>query len=61
MSRNSDYEKRKKSQGTGEKTIWIPEVSSVEFSQMAQFCCEHPDCIPYMARSISSGKMKKAV
>jgi len=61
MSRNSEYEQRQKAKGLVKKTVWIPESASVEFSQMAEFCCQHKGHVPFMARDIKTGKMKKAV
>lgn len=61
MSRNKRYEERKKAMGLKKVTLWVPVNSEIEFKQMAEFLCENPDHIPFMARSISTGRMKKAV
>ena len=60
-SRNKRYEDKKRAKGLIKKTVWIPEECSVEFQQMADFCTEHRGYIPFMVRSLVTGKMKKAI
>ncbi|UML95622.1 hypothetical protein [Shewanella xiamenensis] len=61
MSRNQKYELKQRSRGLSKVTLWVPESSEIELKQMAQFLCENPDYIPFMVRSITTGKMRKAV
>lgn len=60
-TRNQRYERRLKAKGMKKITLWIPEGTEPEFKQMAEFCCENDDHIPFMARSLSTGKLKKGV
>lgn len=60
-SRNAEYERRKREQGLVKKTIWVPEDCAVEFEQMAKFCIENREFVPFMAKSTITGKFKKAV
>ena len=61
LSRNARYEKKKKAQGLVKLTLWIPESAEVELKQIAEFCCENPEFIPFMVRSTITGKMRKGV
>lgn len=61
MSRNSAYEHRKRSKGLRKLTLWVPIESEIEFKSMADFLCLNRDYVPYMARSLVTGRMKKAV
>jgi len=61
MSRNSAYEHRKRSQGLRKLTLWVPVESEIEFKSMADFLCHNRDHVPFMARSLVTGRMKKAV
>jgi hypothetical protein len=61
LSRNGKYEQRRKDLGQVKLTLWIPETAEVELKQVANFCCENPEYIPFMVRSTRTGKMKKGV
>ena len=61
MSRNSEYEARKKEQGFKKITVWVPEEAAVDFKLMAQFVCDNPKHTPFMARNLTTGRMAKAV
>ncbi|CAM3913704.1 MULTISPECIES: hypothetical protein [Pseudoalteromonas] len=61
MSRNQRYEQARKAKGEKKVTMWIPENAEVEVRQMCEFLCENPHHVPYMARSLVTGKFKKAV
>ena len=61
LTRNQKYEKQRKDKGQKKVTFWIPEQAEIEVKQMCEFLCENPDYIPFMARSLTTGKMKKAV
>lgn len=61
MSRNSKYELKQRSKGLKKLTLWVPVDSEVEFKSMADFLCHNRDHVPFMARSVITGKMKKAV
>lgn len=61
LSRNAKYENKMKAQGLKKLTVWIPQDAEVEFKQMADFCRENSSHIPFMARSLVTGRMKKAV
>ena len=61
MSRNRKYEDKQKALGLKKVTLWIPVACEVEFKQVANFCVENPDYYPFMARSRSNGRFKKAV
>ncbi|PSB78440.1 hypothetical protein C5F62_17240 [Photobacterium damselae subsp. damselae] len=41
MSRNKEYEARKKADGLKKMTIWIPEERESEFKLLAEKCCSH--------------------
>ncbi|KAF7770093.1 hypothetical protein PCIT_a3050 [Pseudoalteromonas citrea] len=60
-SRNQKYEKQRKEKGQKKITVWVPEQAEIEVKQMCEFLCENPDYIPFMARSLTTGKMKKAI
>jgi len=61
LSRNQKYEKKQKDKGLKKVTMWIPEQAEIEVKQMCEFLCDNPDFIPFMARSLTTGKMKKAI
>ena len=61
LTRNQKYEKQRKNKGQKKVTFWIPEQAEIEVKQMCEFLCENPNHIPYMARSLTTGKMKKAI
>ncbi|WP_105188902.1 hypothetical protein [Pseudoalteromonas sp. T1lg48] len=61
MSRNSEYEARKRNMGFKKITVWVPVEAEDDFKLMAQFTCEHPDHTPMMVRNIKTGRMAKAV
>ncbi|WAX22040.1 hypothetical protein spd_00008 [Shewanella phage Dolos] len=61
MNRNSKYELKQRSNGLKKLTLWVPLESEVEFKQMADFLCANRDHVPFMARSLLNGKMRKAV
>ena len=61
MSRNKRYEDNKKKQGLKNVTLWLPEHAEVEFKQMAEFCITHRGHIPYMVKSLKTGRFAKAV
>jgi hypothetical protein len=60
-SRNAIYESKMRAQGFKKVTVWVSEESEPEFKLMAKFCCENREHIPFMARSLITGKMKKGV
>lgn len=60
-NRNKDYEDRKKAQGLKRVPIWIPIDCEAEFKQMAEFCCENREYVPFMVKSTITGKFKKGV
>lgn len=59
MTRNQKYEAKKRAKGLIKKTFWIPEAAEIEVQQMVDFLIENPDHIPYMARSLKTGRMAK--
>ena len=61
MTRNQKYERKQKAKGLKKVTLWIPDDSEVEIKQMIEFLIDNPDHIPFMARSVITGRMKKAV
>ena len=61
LSRNQRYEKDKKDRGLVKVTLWIPAGAAVELKQVAEFCCDNTECIPFMVRDTATGKMRKAV
>jgi hypothetical protein len=61
MSRNKLYEQNKKAKGLKKVTIWIPDDAEAELKMVAEFCCENRGYIPFMVRSLKTGKMKKGV
>ena len=61
VSKNTAYEERKKAQGLVKVTLWIPMNAKIELTSMAAFCCEYKNHVPFMARSLVTGKMKKAI
>lgn len=61
MSRNSKYEAKKRAFGLTKVTLWVPIESEIEFKSMAEFLCLNRDHVPYMARSLKTGRLKKAV
>ncbi|WP_462163954.1 hypothetical protein [Pseudoalteromonas xiamenensis] len=52
---------KQKNRGLKKVTVWIPETSEVEIKQMIEFLIEHKDHIPYMARSVKTGRLAKVV
>ncbi|WP_462174331.1 hypothetical protein [Pseudoalteromonas xiamenensis] len=60
-TRNERYEQKQKNRGLKKVTVWIPETSEVEIKQMIEFLIEHKDHIPYMARSVKTGRLAKVV
>lgn len=61
MTRNQKYEQKQKGKGLKKVTLWIPDNSEIEIKQMVEFLIDNPYHIPFMARSITTGRMKKAV
>ncbi|KZX00955.1 hypothetical protein JL49_09095 [Pseudoalteromonas luteoviolacea] len=61
MTRNQRYEKKRKDKGEIKVTLWIPADTEVEVKQMCEFLCENPNHVPFMARDLITGKMKKAI
>ena len=61
MSKNTKYEAKQKAKGLKKVTVWIREASEVELKAIAQFCCENKGYIPFMVRSLTTGKMRKGV
>lgn len=61
MSRNAEYEARKKAKGLIKMTIWVPEKTKPDFQLMADFCDVHRSCTPEMVRCSTTGQMKKAI
>ena len=61
MSRNSEYEKRRKAKGQTKITVWVPDGAVIETKQMCDFLCSHRGFIPFMAKSVITGKFQKAV
>ncbi|MCT8878656.1 hypothetical protein [Shewanella xiamenensis] len=61
MTRNSKYELKQRSNGLKKLTLWVPLESEIEFKQMADFLCSNRGYVPFMARSLLTGKMRKAV
>ncbi|MAD77130.1 MAG: hypothetical protein CML20_20495 [Rheinheimera sp.] len=61
MTKHQRYEQRKKAQGLKKITLWIPTDSEIELKSMAEFCCENKNHIPFMARSLTTGRMCKAI
>ncbi|WP_042149685.1 MULTISPECIES: hypothetical protein [unclassified Pseudoalteromonas] len=61
MNRNAKYEKKRKNKGQKKITLWVPEDCEVELKSMADFLCENHGYVPAMVRSLSTGRMKKAV
>ena len=61
LTRNQKYEKQRKEKGQKKLTVWVPEKAEIEVKQMCEFLCDNPDFIPFMVRSLTTGKMKKAI
>ncbi|WP_351001069.1 hypothetical protein [Shewanella sp. TB7-MNA-CIBAN-0143] len=61
MSKNKVYEQKKKASGLKKVTVWIPDEAEAELKMVANFCCENRGFIPFMVRSLLTGKMKKGV
>lgn len=61
LSRNQRYEQGRKQKGEKKLTVWIPEQAEIEVRQMCEFLCENPNHVPFMARDLVTGKMKKAI
>ena len=61
MTRNQKYEKKQRDRGLKKVTLWIPDDSEVEIKQMIDFLIDNPDHIPFMARRVKNGRMKKAI
>lgn len=61
MNRNTKYEAKQKAKGLKKLTLWVPENAEVEFKQMAEFCVDNRGCIPFMARDLKTGKLKKGI
>jgi len=62
MNRNAKYEKRLiEEEGLEKITLWIPQGTKPDFKQMAEFCVENRDHVPYMVRNLVNGQMRKAV
>ena len=61
MSKNAKYEAKQKAKGLKKVTVWIRHESEVELKAIAQFCCVHKDYVPFMVRSLTTGKMRKGV
>lgn len=59
MTRNQRYEQRQKDKGLVKVTLWVPMNSQVEVRQMAEYLQENKNHIPYMARSLVTGRMAK--
>lgn len=61
MTRNQKYEKKQRDRGLKKVTLWIPDDSEVEIKQMIDFLIDNPEHIPFMARNVKTGRMKKAI
>ncbi|MPY23912.1 hypothetical protein [Shewanella sp. YLB-07] len=61
MTKNQKYETKMKARGLKKITLWIPTESQVELKSIAEFCCDNKDYIPFMVRSLTTGKMRKGV
>ena len=61
LTKNQRYELKMKKQGFKKTTVWIPVDAEIEFKQMAEFCRENSNHIPFMVRSLVTGRMKKAI
>ncbi|MCG7546967.1 hypothetical protein [Pseudoalteromonas sp. Of7M-16] len=61
LTRNQKYEQKQKGKGLKKVTLWVPAGAEIEVKQMCEFLCENTDYIPFMARSLTTGKMKKAI
>jgi hypothetical protein len=59
LSRNQIYEQKQRQKGLSKKTFWIPKHCEIEIAQIIEFCTENRDYIPFMCRSLTTGKMKK--
>lgn len=60
-TKNQRYERAQREKGLKKVTLWIPEQSEIECRQMIEFLIEHRDHIPCMARSLKTGRLKKAI
>ena len=56
LSRNQRYEQGRKQKGEKKLTVWVSEHAEVEVKQMCEFLCENPNHVPFMARSLVTGK-----
>lgn len=61
MTRNQKYESKQKNRGLKKVTLWVPHDSEIEIKQMVEFLIDNPNHIPFMARNINTGRMKKAI
>jgi len=43
------------------RTYWVPYNAQVEMAQLVEFLQKNPDHIPYMCRSLKTGRMAKCV
>ncbi len=61
LSRNQKYEQSLRERGLVKLTIWVPANSVADFKAMAFFCVNNKETVPFMARSLVTGRMAKAV
>ncbi len=61
MTANQKYERNQKAKGLVKITTWVPASAAIEFKQVAQFCCDNKNCVPYMARNLTTHRFVKAV
>lgn len=61
MSKQKRYLAKQKAAGLVQCQLWIPSGVVTEFRQMAEVCANDRDQVPFMSRSITTGRMKKAV
>lgn len=59
MTRNQRYETSMKSKGLKKVTRWVPEDRLTEVDEMLQFLLENKEAIPYMAKSLKTGRFMK--
>ena len=61
MTKNQRYEAKQKAKGLKKVTLWIPVDAEIELKSMAEYCCENKGSIPFMVRSLTTGRMAKAI
>lgn len=57
MSRNSEYEQRKKEQGFKKVTVWLPEDRESDIKQAINELCENEHLTINVLRDLKTGRL----